>query len=572
MDSFDIYADLDAQAKDSLNDPNEALEKEKWEVGWEHSMAVTQDLLLIQRDILGSDYAAQPGQITDVQPNHPAAVGEIVTENISAVGDAAVQAMDTDPDAAKNNLNDSGSGSDTSDFEFSSDSDSEESEQESRPNTKRKAVNLDDDDLDEDGPAPVGPLKTKNEMDLPPIEKLDIVIPETADLKEIGEVFALVNNTLVIQSTPIESITLDADSILCTADRKVFGKVFETFGPVKEPMYSVLYSPDVNDVKVEVGDKVFYVSEMAKFVFAAQLKAMKGSDASNFYDEEVADHEREFSDDEQEQEFRAQRKLERKRNAKHNDADDEEDGQVVDDAESFLNQRRNNGPSRNDRSTRGSDRGNRVGRGVGGGRGRGDAFSRGGGGRGGFHDSGPKQYAHDLLSRGNRGGYENYSQKNSGDHSRNHETPSNQTGYENHPRPISAPSNAFQRQTPSAPMHHSLPPKPQSATAQLPQRPTEAHIPGLPAMITQQQMLALMQQQQIQLQRQHQQQLQLATAAMARGLPVHPGMMMMQSPLYGTGGAPSHTRGDPMGNTASQFPTSATGTMNNLGDTQMGEQ
>ncbi|KAJ3249673.1 hypothetical protein HDU77_007577 [Chytriomyces hyalinus] len=570
MDSFDIYADLDAQAKDSLNDPNEALEKEKWEVGWEHSMAVTQDLLLIQRDILGSDYAAQPGQITDVQPNHPVAVGEIVTENISAVGDAAVQAMDTDPDAAKNNLNDSGSGSDTSDFEFSSDSDSEESEQESRPNTKRKAVNLDDDDLDEDGPAPVGPLKTKNEMDLPPIEKLDIVIPETADLKEIGEVFALVNNTLVIQSTPIESITLDADSILCTADRKVFGKVFETFGPVKEPMYSVLYSPDVNDVKVEVGDKVFYVSEMAKFVFAAQLKAMKGSDASNFYDEEVADHEREFSDDEQEQEFRAQRKLERKRNAKNNDADDEEDGQVVDDAESFLNQRQNNGSARNDRSIRG--RGNRGGRGARGGRDTSDAFSRGGGGRGGFHDSGPRQYAHDLPSRGNRGGYESHIpsiRRNSSDYNRNHETPPNQNGYENVPRPISAPSNAYQRQTPSAPIHHSLPPKPQSAATQLPQRPTEAPIPGLPAMITQQQMLALMQQQQIQLQRQHQQQLQLATAAMARGLPVHPGMMMMQSPLYGTGGTPSH---DPMGNTASQFPTSATGAMNNLGDTQMGEQ
>ncbi|KAJ3389048.1 hypothetical protein HDU80_011554, partial [Chytriomyces hyalinus] len=285
--------------------------------------------------------------------------------------------------------------------------------------------------------------------------------------------------------------------------------------------------------------------------------------------------EREFSDDEQEQEFRAQRKLERKRNAKHNDADDEEDGQVVDDAESFLNQRQNNDSARNNRSTRGSDRGNRGGRGARGGRDTSDAFSRGGGGRGGFHASGPRQYAHDLPSRGNRGGYESHIpsiRRNSSDHNRNHETPPNQNGYENLPRPISAPSNAYQRQTPSAPIHHSLPPKPQSAATQLPQRPTEAPIPGLPAMITQQQMLALMQQQQIQLQRQHQQQLQLATAAMARGLPVHPGIMMMQSPLYGTGGAPSHAVADPMGNTSSQFSTSATGTMNNLRDVQMGEQ
>jgi H/ACA ribonucleoprotein complex non-core subunit NAF1 len=59
------------------------------------------------------------------------------------------------------------------------------------------------------------------------------------------------------------------------------------------------------------GTVIYYVEAHSTFVFTQPLKGLKGSDASNFHDEEVAEDEVEFSDDEQEAEYR--RKLKQKR-------------------------------------------------------------------------------------------------------------------------------------------------------------------------------------------------------------------------------------------------------------------
>lgn len=56
--------------------------------------------------------------------------------------------------------------------------------------------------------------------------------------------------------------------------------------------------------KVRVSRKVYHVPQRSNFVFMQQIRAMKGSDASNMNDEEPADHELEFSDDEAEAEHR----------------------------------------------------------------------------------------------------------------------------------------------------------------------------------------------------------------------------------------------------------------------------
>ncbi|KAJ3100997.1 hypothetical protein HK100_004625, partial [Physocladia obscura] len=154
---------------------------------------------------------------------------------------------------------------------------------------------INDEDEDDDGDdvfGAVGPkgFKTKHELDPPPIEKLDIVIPPNANLIAIGQIFALVQDNLVIESTPNPHQTLDEDTIVCTRDRKVIGKIFETFGPVVQPLYSVRYVPDEDGPEVDrikAGDTVFFVEEMAKYVFAAQLRSLKGTDASNIYDEEI---------------------------------------------------------------------------------------------------------------------------------------------------------------------------------------------------------------------------------------------------------------------------------------------
>ena len=50
------------------------------------------------------------------------------------------------------------------------------------------------------------------------------------------------------------------------------------------------------------------VPSKSKFVFVDKIKAFKGSDASNVYDEEPADDELEFSDDEAEAAYKSRMK------------------------------------------------------------------------------------------------------------------------------------------------------------------------------------------------------------------------------------------------------------------------
>ena len=80
-------------------------------------------------------------------------------------------------------------------------------------------------------------------------------------------------------------------------------QVYETFGPTTQPMYQIKFNQKypLDAEKVRVGREVFHVPTRSNFVFVNQIKAYKGSDASNAYDEEPADDELEFSDDEQEQ-------------------------------------------------------------------------------------------------------------------------------------------------------------------------------------------------------------------------------------------------------------------------------
>lgn len=63
------------------------------------------------------------------------------------------------------------------------------------------------------------------------------------------------------------------DDIYCVSS----WQVFETFGPVQTPFYSIRFNMDrdISDKNVHVGDKVFYAPDMmefSNFVFVAQLK------------------------------------------------------------------------------------------------------------------------------------------------------------------------------------------------------------------------------------------------------------------------------------------------------------
>ncbi|GJC78388.1 H/ACA ribonucleoprotein complex non-core subunit NAF1 [Colletotrichum liriopes] len=160
-----------------------------------------------------------------------------------------------------------------------------------------------------------GHLRTKNEMAVENIPKPDVTLTADDKIEQLGLVDQIVENIMVVKAfTPGEYQVLDTGSVLCTEDRKVFGVVWETIGKVLQPMYTVMLSTaeEIKEAGLAVGTKVYYPPTHAKFVFTQPLKNLKGSDASNIHDEEVAEDEMEFSDDEKEAEHKKQIKQKKK--------------------------------------------------------------------------------------------------------------------------------------------------------------------------------------------------------------------------------------------------------------------
>jgi H/ACA ribonucleoprotein complex non-core subunit NAF1 len=121
---------------------------------------------------------------------------------------------------------------------------------------------------------------------------VNVEIPPNVPLSEVGKIHAIIEDTVVVEaSVSGEYKVLDMDSILLFEDRSVLGRVFDTFGPVSKPMYSVRFNhlKEIQELNVSVGQRIFYIPDLASFVFTQPLKALKGTDASNLYDEEVGE-------------------------------------------------------------------------------------------------------------------------------------------------------------------------------------------------------------------------------------------------------------------------------------------
>lgn len=69
----------------------------------------------------------------------------------------------------------------------------------------------------------------------------------------------------------------------------IYLQIFETFGPVARPLYSVRFNDasEIDTERTKQGSKVYNVPELSTFLLTRVLKMQKGSDASNLYDEEV---------------------------------------------------------------------------------------------------------------------------------------------------------------------------------------------------------------------------------------------------------------------------------------------
>ncbi|CAO3563670.1 unnamed protein product [Mortierella alpina] len=180
---------------------------------------------------------------------------------------------------------------------------------------EKALIELDAMDDDEDA-APNTILHTANEiLQLPEVKKPEVVLGPDVKLEPIGTVVSIVENVVVVQAASSGEVrVLDAGTIAAVIgpaddgkepEREVLGEIFETFGPVARPMYSIRFNTAAEiPALCKNGCVVYSVPEYSSFVMTAPLKAMKGSDASNKFDEEVDDIELEFSDDEKELEHK----------------------------------------------------------------------------------------------------------------------------------------------------------------------------------------------------------------------------------------------------------------------------
>jgi rRNA processing protein Gar1 len=165
---------------------------------------------------------------------------------------------------------------------------------------------VEDEEDDDTGAVNCRPPRSKHEVTYQelPIEPLTIEILPEAIIVEVGYVQSIVDDLIVIQSTidHHHHRALDVDSVLCFEDRTVLGRIFETFGPVRQPLYSVRLDSSKNAEKEWVlsRKKVYSVPDYSQFVSIQQLEKRRGCDASNRYDEELPEEEQEFSDDEKE--------------------------------------------------------------------------------------------------------------------------------------------------------------------------------------------------------------------------------------------------------------------------------
>ncbi|KAF8713772.1 Gar1/Naf1 RNA binding region, partial [Rhizoctonia solani] len=172
-----------------------------------------------------------------------------------------------------------------------------------------------DSDAEDDEDGPSGSIAqyagTKNEVLLPEVKTPELTVVPPEDILElIGEVMTIIDSVVVVKgyASGVDRV-LDTDSLLAFEDRNVFGVVFETFGAVKQPLYSVRF-PSASAISkniVWVGKQVFHVPARSNFVFTREIARIKGSDASNLHDEEVGEDQLDFSDDEAEAQWRRNR-------------------------------------------------------------------------------------------------------------------------------------------------------------------------------------------------------------------------------------------------------------------------
>ncbi|GAA5976584.1 hypothetical protein JCM10908_005555 [Rhodotorula pacifica] len=313
----DVVKELKAKAAMAVDDEKNAAPAAVGAVGEEEDVAAAKrrdELVKVEQEMAMMGVKREP-MSDGIEPEE----GEI------GVDDGQVKAEEEGAGDAKMNADDSSSDSDSDSSSSESDSTMEVAPTGGRQRNRRgrgqRAVSPSDDMADDDddemgiASSKTAP-KTEHEIAEPEIappsvQKLD----EAVELAKFGKVESVIENVVVIRAdTSGDWRVLDEGTVVCWEDRTVIGNIFETFGSVQQPFYSIRFPANAPpDPSVfNLGRPAFYAPNLASFVFTRDLRAMKGSDASNIWDEEVAAHEMEFSDDEEEAEYRRRLKADRR--------------------------------------------------------------------------------------------------------------------------------------------------------------------------------------------------------------------------------------------------------------------
>lgn len=135
---------------------------------------------------------------------------------------------------------------------------------------------------------------------------------------------------IIIESDSNLQMPLADESMVFDIERKPVGLIFETFGTVKKPFYSVRFnsSDEIKQINLKVGCEINFGEGFSDFVNVNYLMAQKGSDASWEHDVEVDPaHQvvlflkefnenlkiKDYSDDEQEKQAKKNRREENKK-------------------------------------------------------------------------------------------------------------------------------------------------------------------------------------------------------------------------------------------------------------------
>lgn len=273
----------DSDVPDSVSQPNQDI-KEPTEASTQSTAAIPQ-----------TDEVSPETGVYSTKPNSLDSTKSPTAQDLQLSKPAMINPLSDD----EIELDISGSES-SSESESSSDSDSE-----SDSGSEQELLSDNEDDKI------TGPITSKNEVvnekapDLPQDYTLG-----TKPIEVIGEITGFVDNSVIIKGdTSAEFRVLKEGSILAV-ENKPIGPLFEIFGSLKAPVYRVKFNEPgkAEEFKDFKGNKAYYVVPDSEFTLTDTLKLFKGSDASNFNDEEIPEEEQEFSDDEKEMMAKKKRK------------------------------------------------------------------------------------------------------------------------------------------------------------------------------------------------------------------------------------------------------------------------